>query len=254
MPERLLGRAWQDDHGPDSYPFSDGASLTAKTGLVIAQGVFLDACVQPPNAMPNMAITAVIVAPQSVTIQVGDPLVPVRASAVFNPLAAPTVIDLTTPDGRPAGVLVTAPGTLAEFQVWPTGTHPFAAGTAQFSAGVIVPNPQAAVAGILLGDGTILTGEVWIVGTGGVAVTTDDSGDVQVSAVGDPNATANACMADGLYQPATPIQTINGIPPDDRGYFELSVGTTAVPDPVLRIVPDSPATLRVYLSVQEAAQ
>ena len=110
--------------------------------------------------------SAAMVGPRSVTLTVGDATTPVLARSTFDPLAPPDLLELSDPYGRPAGVLVSDATRLAVFQTWPLQEHRFAATATEFAASCVTPMPAVGVRGFTTPDGTLFTGEVWLVEIG----------------------------------------------------------------------------------------
>jgi hypothetical protein len=240
----LRSRDYRDENAASRYPFADGASLRATSGLAIDPATFLDAAVYPVGGRARCGVTAIVVADRIVTIWVGDPPRSRRASGTFDPFFPPDAVHLEDEYGRPAGMFLADPVLLAASQAWPTGTHTFPAGAAELAASCVVPTPEAGLRGFLTEAGDLLTGDVWWVGEHGVVVR-DEGGTVRVDVVGDPLFARRLCFPLGVFSTPRFVRTINGIPPGPDGNFQVLVGDRDAPDTALRIYPLSDTTLGV---------
>jgi hypothetical protein len=89
----------------------------------------------------------------------------------------------------------------------------------------------------------LVTGNVWIVGEDGVILRRGDDGTLRIDVIGDPYAARKLCADEeaneqvATLQPYCPIKTLNGIAPDDRGNFQMLVGSNESLSPILRILP-----------------
>lgn len=235
---RVLFPEFRDEQGPTKYPFADSATLRTTTGLTIEPDLFLDAAVYPIGGRERQYLAAVAVGPRSVTLTVGDATTPVLARSTFDPLAPPDLLELSDPYGRPAGVLVSDATRLAVFQTWPLQEHRFAATATEFAASCVTPMPAVGVRGFTTPDGTLFTGEVWLVGEDGVVVRRDGDETVRIDVVGDPLFRRRLCQPVQLFTTPRFIQTINGMKPDAAGDFKITVGRALAGDTVLRVYAD----------------
>jgi hypothetical protein len=83
--------------------------------------------------------------------------------------------------GRHVGSLTTGPG-LNDIN----SVFSFSSDTALLSSAVVYPQNQPGVRGLRLDDGTVLTGEVTLVGRDGVMLSTNEDGTIRVDVVGTP--------------------------------------------------------------------
>ena len=67
-------------------------------------------------------------------------------------------------------MLISATDRLSAFQTLGIGTHVFERAHTEFAATVCVPVPEIGINGFILDDGTLLTGDVWLIGTDGVVI------------------------------------------------------------------------------------
>jgi hypothetical protein len=246
---RILFPEFRGENLDSRYPFADSATLLSRDKIALDPAMLIDAIVYPIGMGARGYLSALAVANRLVTIWVGDPANPHRASGSFDPLAPPALIALADGYGRPAGLLVADPVLLASAQAWGPGTHTFDVGATEFAASCTIPTPEPGVRGLVAAQGILLAGDVWIVGEDGVAVTLDESdGSIRVDVVGDPLFARRLCgSATSPFAAPRFVRTINGVPPGPDGDFQIAVATASAADTVLRIVPEPPDTLRIGL-------
>lgn len=246
MPEYGLFPQFRNEFANTRYPFADNATLVSQDGLQeIPEGLFIDASIYPIGGQARAYLSQITVAARQVTIAISDISGALLCTGQFDPIVPPTVIPLTDPLGRVAGVLVSSAAQLVAFNAWPHGTYMFELGSTEFVASVIIPTPEIGVRGILTEAGELLTGDVWLVGDNGVVVRKDADGAIRIDIVGDPLFVRKLCAPLELFNPPIFLQTINGCPPNEQGEFHLAVGGHVAADTVLRIVPSNLTTLRI---------
>lgn len=243
------------EFAPTNYPFSDGALLTNRSGDVIDPASFLDASLYPIGGGPRLRLANVNVTADTVTLTVGDEANAARASGSFSVVDPPAAVPLRDALGRPAGLLVSEPSRLAAFGAWALGDHAFTADQAEFVAACCIPTPEPGVRGVLLDDGTLLTGEVWVVGGAGVVLRTGSAAEVsgpgvtttttqiRIDVVGDPLYRRQLCLPDGLFTTPRVIKTVRvvsgpeqfDLTPDEYGNINISVHNAEAGDTVLRV-------------------
>lgn len=256
MPEHVSTQEWRRSNETTHYPFSNRATLTNATGTVILEGALLDAALYPVGAETGLYLSRVEVTHEDVTLWVGVPGEPSLASGTFSLADPDGEVALADPAGRPAGVLVSEPTRLVTFQAMGVGEHEFTPAQTEFCATVHFPTPEVGVRGFVLEDGTVLTGDVWLVGSDGVVLRTErvalagscakdaDTVDViRVDVVGDPLFRRRLCADAGLFQTPRPVKAIRvvgpnqtfDVTPDEFGDVKLTVGNNLVSDTVLRV-------------------
>lgn len=250
MPDNVLFQEWRAANATTNYPFSDSVSMT-NGKRTLSQGIFLDAALWPVGVTGPLYLSRVVVGQTSITVYVGDDETPDLAHGTYNfPVTSPTVT-LTDAYGRPAGTLVSEPDRLAVLAGWGAGDYSFDADQTEFVASVCFPQPASAVRGVLLDDGTLLDGEIWIVGDDGVALrheqVTRPDGTVQdvvrVDIVGDPLFRRRLCFPLDLFATPRFLQELVitdgrqflGLSPDSAGGVKLTVNNDLAKDTVLRV-------------------
>jgi hypothetical protein len=254
MPERILFPEWRKQNETTKYPFSERATLTSRAGKILLEGTFLDANLYPIGGTAGLYLSKVIVTHATVTIYVGNEGTSELCSTTFSILSPPVTLILRDVYDRPAGVLISAEYRLGVFQALGVGTHIFERSSTEFAATVCVPVPEQGVRGILLDDGTFLTGDVWLVGDDGVVlrkqlITQNNicGGGIpctviRVDIVGDPLYRRRLCNPQSLFTTVNPIKTMRFISDNMTfdcasldGNITIGVNNAAATDTILRI-------------------
>jgi hypothetical protein len=246
MPEFTIVPEWRDDQQATGWPFSLDVKPSNQAGYFIPDSTFLDAAFYPVGGTVGLYISSIAVASGLVTITVSDSGINGLATGSFSLLNPPSLIDFFDSFGRPAGVIVSDPTRLAVFQAWATGTQTFTADQTEFVATVYQPSPEIGFRGFVLADGSLVTGDIWLVGDDGVVVRNDPGNPepvIRVDAVGDPLFARRLCQPDNLFVTPRYVQQIkvisgNGtftVTPDQTGNFEISVGSNLATDVALRV-------------------
>lgn len=200
----------------------------------------MDAALYPVGATGPLFLAAIEVKPRAATLVLADARTPRLATAAFDPLAGVDSVEFLDAVGRTAGKIVVDTERLPAFQAWPTARHELGQAAAEFCPAVVVPLPAGGVEGLLLEDGTLLTGDVWLVAEDGVVFTdTGDAGGnvIRVDVIGDPLFRRRLCRPADLFQTPRFIKTINGVAPSDQGDFHLLVGGHLAETNILRVYP-----------------
>lgn len=256
MPERILFPEWRDENASTKYPFSEAAALTNSEGRVLLVGTFLDAALYPIGSVAGIYLAKVTISFDTCTLTLGDPNNANLASGSFALHSPPSRIVFSDSAGRPAGMIVSESTRLAVFQSWGVGTHTFQPAESEFAATVCLPTPAPGVRGIELVDGSILAGEVWIVGDDGVVVRSETvtlpatcKGNAQtiqairVDVVGDPLFRRRLCVPNALFNTPRFIKQVqvtgpNGsvtCGPDEFGNMVLTQNNRLARDTALRM-------------------
>lgn len=231
---------WRDENKNRRYPFADTASLRNGDGVAVAESLFDDARVYPVGASVGLFLRRIEVTDTRLDFHIADPVSGELASGGFSfGGAAPNNIVLSDVYGRPAGILVSDASKLSALPaLYGEGDFSFEADQTEFAASVAIPSPQPGVRGILLDDGNIVSGDIYLVGTDGVVLSEED-GNIRVDVIGDPYALMKACAEQGIEFPKfCGLRTINQITPDANGDFKITIGGNLAPDNILRIEQD----------------
>lgn len=254
---RVLHPEWRDVNEPIAYPFVDDATLRNSTGRFIPEGTFLDATLYPIGGGEKLRLSQVQVSHEEVVIYIGDQVNERIAYGRFSLLDPPNDLRLVDFWGRAAGLLVSAAERLALFQAWGLGTHSFDVTATEFVTDVCIPTPEIGLRGFVLEDGSVFTGDIWLVGEDGVVLstTTQQPGDasgicgpspepetvIRVDVVGDPLFRRRLCGS-ALVTPRF-LQTITAVRgdkkfvcgPNETGDIKITVGHQDSPDTILRV-------------------
>lgn len=256
---------WQDSHQGNRYPFADIATLQNNQGMFIPDALFTDAAFYPIGGVEGLYLSKIVITHDQATLYLGDSNVSELAYSTFTLLDPPANALFVDAYGRPAGVAVSEPTRLASLQSWTVGTHEFTQAQTAFAATCCIPTPQLGVRGILLDDGSVMTGDVYIVGADGVVLTKEQVPRsvpgcvgssityeaIYINIVGDPLFKRKECgtlfqdtqFLEGVRVEAGTCRVECG--PNDKGDFKLTGGNRDTPNPVLRIkkVPDRNAIM-----------
>lgn len=217
---RILFPEFRDQLEQTKYPFAERATLRNELGNTISNTTLLDAHLYPIGAEDRLFLSHVNVDHEAVTVYVGDRWEEDRCWGSFDPADPPSKISLADSYERPAGILVTEPQRIALFQSWGTGIHRFTVEQTEFAATCCMPQPAIGVRGILLEDGTLVTGRVWFLGDDGVVVRYEENTDegncnrsprdlsvIRIDIVGDPLFRRRLCEPD-LFETPNPVRKI----------------------------------------------
>lgn len=247
---------WRDEFEATNYPFSDKALLVNQAGDTLLEGTFLDAHLYPIGGKEGIFLSQVNITFATVTITIGDKYNASLASGSFKLTQPPSLVKLTDNYGRPAGVLVSEPTRLAVIQSWGIGLHTFDATQTEFVATCCMPTPEIGVRGIVLADGSLFTGPVWILGDDGVVVSKEQItlpgqlnkpseivSVIRVDVVGDPLYRRRLCDPQTLFSTPNPvrkIRVVNGdtsylCTPSNGGNFTIQMNDSLASDAALRV-------------------
>jgi hypothetical protein len=244
----VVATEWRNNNRNVNYPFSDAATLTSEEGVSFDRDSFDDARVYLTGSSGKIYIPRVNLVGSTVTIHVGDTVSGELARAVYDYNSPPDDLPIYDLYGRPAGVFVSSVERLAALGTrFSQGDTSFRVEATEFAPSVAIGLPSVGVWGILLDDGNILSGDIWLVGEEGVVVWEED-GFIRIDAMGDPYALLREC--EGLGQPLPVfcgLKTINGIAPDSNGDFKLLPGGNISTQPIVRITANGQGQLIIRL-------
>ncbi len=245
MPE-IVYPQWRNGNEEINYPFSDRATLENSDGIGVDQDLFDDARLYPIGGDAGLYLTRINVTGTLVTFGIGDETNGELATGSYDVNSAPDQVRLVDAYGRAAGILVSSSDRLALLlSTYGPGDTVFEPAQTEFAPTVAIPMPQVGVRGLLLDDGEIISGDLYLAGADGIVLRLED-GFLRVDAIGDPYALVKSCEAEGLPLPEfCGLKTINGISPNSRGDFKLGVGGNLAADPVIRIEADETGQIRM---------
>ena len=268
MSQQILNPQWREENRETKYPFTPASTMTSLTGQVIPVGVFVDARLYPVGGLAELRITRVLVDHERVVVYAGDTEDEARATATFSTTNEKTLAKFVDALGRPAGVIVLSDTTaISAIRAWGLGEFEFSAGSTTFVASACTPTPETGVRGFRLSDGSILTGDVWLIGSEGVVVRRElvqvkdpltqverQVNAIRVDVVGDPLFRRKLCATEG--EDATAFRTPQLVrrirfvdrlgqevlvDPDSGGDIQMWANNQLSGTSVLRITPRSGA-------------
>ena len=241
---RILFPDFRDEQKDSRYPFVDTANLVADDGVTaIQRDTFVDAVFHVIGAGNRIYISSVTVASQKITITFGDETNTAVAFTIFapDPIATTPSGGLAVFDafGRPAGTLIASKDNLSLFTGWSIGTYEFTLAATEFVATAVIPAKEPGVRGIMPATKELATGDVWLIGDGGVTFRYEgeQAGKqiIRVDITGVPLFNRFLCVPYDRFQSKSFVRTINNCPPDEYGNFTLTATGHSVKDTVLRI-------------------
>ena len=174
------------------YPFADSATLKDADGLALPLDFIVDACLYPLT-QGLLYVSVVDVPAQRLTL--ADTVSGAKvADVVYRGGGAVNVFE-SGGYGRQLGVIVFGN---VDGVAQGRGQRTFTAAATVFAPAACTPVQQAGVQGLLLPDGSLMTGDIVIRGEGGVRVRTFAEGPVQVlifDVVGVPAPDLTECEA-----------------------------------------------------------
>jgi len=242
---RILFPDFRDEQEDSRYPFIDTASLTATDNVtIIPRNAFYDACLFCINGGSNPYISSIVVENQLITLNISDDENEDIAATSFapKPIQAPETGTLSLYDNyaRPAGTLVIDRERLTVFAGWAEGTYTFEPAATTFAATTTIPAKEPGVRGLLKPDNTIFTGDVLLVGDGGVVLrytgVENNQHVIQVDVIGVPLYKRFVCLPFERFSAKTFVRTINDCPANQYGNFILTATEFEVEDTVIRIL------------------
>lgn len=255
MPVQLHA-PWRNANSATKFPFNDDAVLTSGE-LTLPDGAFVDASIYVPGAVAPFYLSSVTIGSEEVELVISDSATGEIAWGTFSTVAPTELIAFNNERGYPAGVMVGDTDVLLEMQTKPTGTYAFRAGQAELTAVCCIPLPVDSVQGFVLDDGTVLAGDVYLIGEDGVVLTHVQTPSqiscgavelfeaIRIDVVGDPLFKQKACEDGGrTYVAPRLIKSVRflkdsdppvTITPDDRGDIQIFTADVLVDRSALRI-------------------
>jgi hypothetical protein len=222
----LINQEWRNANAHRHYPFADHARLAATDSTELPDLLFEDARIYLIGAGPDVYLSEIKIGIDTVTVRIQDAS-GVYATGSFT-LSAPASGEIALYDqyGRPAGVLVSTYTKLVQLPTLFPAQVNFTASATPFAASCVVPQPQTGLRGILLDDGTFLSGDVYLAGEDGIVLSIPSANTIRIDVIGNPYQHQEECDEEGIAVPAfRGLRTINGIAPDPvTGDFKFSAG------------------------------
>lgn len=227
---------WRNNNENIRYPFADSATLLSEDNVEFDKDVFSDARLYFIGSSGRIYLGAVDVAGLAVTLRFYDTVAGYLGWASYDGTVVGGELSVFDQYGRVAGILVSTEIRLAAFaNRFKQGETLYAVEATEFAPTVLVPLPNAGVQGLLLDDGSVLTGEIWLVGEDGVVLSYRDNA-LRVDVVGNAYALVQECEKEGFaLSTFCGLKTINEISPDAHGDFKLLPGGNLAQLSALRV-------------------
>ena len=228
---KVLNPEWNDALRNSLYPFVGQDELRTDTGFEVPRDLFLDLCIMAPMQATTATLVSLFVP------GLGVPVVAtfaVDGTVIGTCELANTDNVILTATGERVGFVRVDHVTSTRVRGWPAGTHVV---NRDVLPHLMVATPARAQRGIRLPDGTVKTGDVYLIGGPGVWVDLGPDNSVQISVVGDPYT--------GRVDPARSIRTINGVTAEN---FQISAEAAQAGQPTYRVkVEPTAAGIRLSL-------
>jgi hypothetical protein len=178
MPAESMYQEWQSSNKDRAHPFSESVTTISTNGIEFPTRVFTDGFFYPINLVGSLYISEVNYTANTITVADSeDGSVKGISSSIFGSGKHEFYDEI----GRYIGCLIEGPAA-ANLDA----DYAFTADTGLLAVAVVYAQNQQGVRGLKLEDGTVLTGEVTLVGTDGVVLTTNNDGTIKVDIVGTP--------------------------------------------------------------------
>ena len=266
---RIRHPEWQASLEDTNYPFEPGATLVNGEGDAIPKNTFIDAHLYPIGGTVGMYISKVSVSSSQVVIYISDSSNFDIASATYAINESHSYVRFVDAYSRPAGIAITDSVRLGALSALGVGDHEFTAEQTAFDATICMPTPEIGVRGIVLEDGTVVSGEVWLVGENGIVLSSETHDTkqtcaadaitqnvIRVDVVGDPLFLRKLCDPDELFTTPKFVKTIkikNGsyefdYSPDERGYIYIQGNDSLAAKAALRVNTSSEGSIELVVA------
>lgn len=234
---------WRNENDHGKYPFALQSTLTNGT-VIVPDNLFADARLYPIGGNQDQFISAIVKTDTEVIFYVSDPVAGVLATGVYA-ITDPSergVVHLQDIYGRSAGVLITDANRMLPLLGWVTAEYEFVLEQTGFVCSVVTSMPRLiGLRGIRVDDTSneCLTDDVFIVGGRGIVLESARDGTdivITVNAVGEPLYKQLLCGNLGFDNPCK-LKTINNIPPDPYGNFQIVPCCLETNKTVIRVTP-----------------
>ena len=269
MPNQIRHPEWRPSLEDTNYPFSPTVSLTNTEGEEIPQTSFLDAHFYPIGGSTGIYLSKFSVSHDEITFHIGDDNSSDIASGSVPVVSLPDYVRLTDAYNRPAGIIVSEPQRLAAFGSFGVGDHEFTQDQTEFVATVCMPTPEIGLRGVVLPDGAIMSGTLWLVGEDGIVLTnstvtvpgkcgasTIDYPVIRMDVVGDPLFRRRLCQPRELFTTPKFVQTIKVVngeetwecAPDTNGRMFIQGNDSLAAKAALRVRTASDGTIELTVT------
>ena len=251
MPEVVFPE-FRDQVKETTYPFVDTATLTDEDGkLTLPRNLFIDASIYIPNTVGVVYLSSLEVAANKVLLTISiigsQKTVTGTIADVINYAGTDYSISLYE-TGYKVGMLLINGNKLGYFKGLDKGVYRFRYTATAFVPSCIVPIKTTGVTSLAVNSRSAentLYGDVWVIGHDGVTLRTQPGiqNSMRIDVVGDP-LFKQVINEDVEYRIDKPVRTINDIPPDEFGNFNI---TRLTGEDSLRLE-TSPYGIYIYLA------
>jgi hypothetical protein len=205
---KISGPTWPDALRGLQYPFAIPGPIRADDGTVLDPDVVTDlALFVSADVEKVLLYTVTVVQGVSATFTfangAGTPVGTVTVTPVSNGRAGISLNGVNT------GFMTSDPTAMRGVLNWTSAVYSF---RVELVPHVLVFSDPAWRRGVVLPDGTVLTGEIWLVGSDGIQFEATADG-FRIHAYGDPYA--------GRTGPRRAFTALNGVLPDSNGNINL---------------------------------
>ena len=159
----ILYNEWRTKNSQRRYPFADDCSLMSRQNIALSDDLFIDAMFYPIGLSGILYLSAVDTLNNKLEVSDNSGIL---ATAALDDTSG--CFDFYDQYGRCIGLIVAGEG-LSTF----VGSMTFEPGATPLSADAVVPQTYGCLNGILLEDGTLVTGDVLWEGENGMTVSTE---------------------------------------------------------------------------------
>ena len=215
------------------YPFIDTATLTdVKNSITIPSNIIIDANIYLPGVNSMVYISSIEVLDDKVTITIQDSKETTSCVGTINILTEFSREDyiLSLYNGvYKVGALVIGGDKISYFKTLNKGKYTFDKLSTAFVPSCVTMLPTQGITSLAVNDRTeqnTVYGDIWLIGWRGVTLRTqrDVSNSIRIDVMGDP-LFKQAAYPDTPYEIPMPIMTINGMPANDYGNFNITTST-----------------------------
>jgi hypothetical protein len=206
---KIYGPTWADSLRDLQYPFAIPGPIRAEDGTVLDPDVITDIAVfVSATATKVLLYDVVVVQGAQATFRFADTTGTTVGSVVVTPgdTSGRVGVELS---GVNTGFMTFDVTAMRGLLNWSSATYGF---RAELVPHVLVFSDPAWRRGVVLPDGTVLTGEIWLIGAGGIQFEATATGFL-VHAYGDPYA--------GRTGPRRTFTALSGVSPDQNGNINV---------------------------------
>lgn len=230
-----------------NYPFEPYCTLS-NDKLEIPQDVFEDFRLYPSHLMGPFHLSVIEVLESGVRLWFGNADLAQAMYASWDLPVTDGSINVYDQYNRLCGLIVSSVDGLTLLGSYPEGQYNFDSAATTVCSRCVLPTAASTVSGFVLSDGSVVSGQVWLLGEDGVILSTASSGSqttIRVDVVGDPLFLQKLCENVDLFNPTNPIRSVKVVNgeqefvcyPDSLGNLSITQNNHEAPDTALRVRP-----------------